>query len=106
MVQRELLAAIKQRLTEHYGDRLKGVILYGSEARGDADDDSDVDLLVLLEGPIATFKEIRAIVKQIYPLLLDREFFRSLEALPVNVDDYENISIGFYGNVKQEGIPL
>lgn len=37
-----LLARIKSRLQAVYGDRLRGVILYGSEARGEATPDSDV----------------------------------------------------------------
>ena len=32
----ELLADVKERLTAAFGERLKGVVLYGSEARGDA----------------------------------------------------------------------
>ncbi len=42
----ELLARIKSALCEAFGDRLKGVILFGSEARGDARPDSDIDVLV------------------------------------------------------------
>ena len=46
----ELLAAIKTPLAEAFGERLKGVVLYGSEARGDSEPDSDIDVLVLLKG--------------------------------------------------------
>ena len=35
-------------VTREYGGRLKGVILYGSRARGEAAGDSDVDVLVVL----------------------------------------------------------
>ena len=48
-----LLARIKSCLQAVYGDRLRGVVLYGSEARGEATPDSDVDILVLLTGPVA-----------------------------------------------------
>jgi predicted nucleotidyltransferase len=46
---RELLAEMKQGLGRLYGDRLKGVYLYGSRARGEAQPDSDVDILVVLD---------------------------------------------------------
>ena len=54
-----LLQQIKNNIRQAYGDRLKGIVLYGSLARGDEDDDSDIDLLVLLTGPIELWKEIR-----------------------------------------------
>ena len=53
-----LLAHIKSRLQAVYGDRLRGVVLYGSEARGEATPDSDVDILVLLTGPVALGREL------------------------------------------------
>jgi len=46
---RELLGEFKTGLQALYGDRLKGVYLYGSYARGDHDDESDFDVLVVLD---------------------------------------------------------
>lgn len=52
-----ILAELKQRLTELYGDRLSQLILFGSQARGDATEDSDVDVLVVLEGEVEPYAE-------------------------------------------------
>jgi predicted nucleotidyltransferase len=58
MDRRELLADIKRRLVAAHGRRLRGVVLYGSEVRGEARPDSDLDVLVLLGAdPIADFPD-------------------------------------------------
>ena len=106
MVKKDLLAAFKQRLVGHYGGRLKGMLLYGSEARGEADDHSDVDLMVLLDGPVDTGREIREITHLLYRLQMERDFFRPVEVIPVDVKEYENTNIGLFKNVKEEGISL
>ena len=45
----KLLAEFKRELKRIYGDRLKGVFLYGSQARGEATSQSDVDIIVVLD---------------------------------------------------------
>jgi type I restriction enzyme S subunit len=47
-----LVREFRQGLEAIYGDRLRGVYLYGSYARDDAGDDSDIDVAVVLEGPV------------------------------------------------------
>jgi len=44
-----LLRELKQGLIRLYGERLKGVYLYGSYARGDFQEGSDLDVLVVLD---------------------------------------------------------
>jgi len=45
----DVLAEIRKRLGVIYGSNLRDVILYGSWARGEAEADSDIDLLVILD---------------------------------------------------------
>ena len=82
------------------------VILYGSFARGDNRKDSDVDLLILLEGNKVTREdEIR--VK--YPLYeIEFETGQIISPLVLSRTDWEtkhNIT-PFYENVNKEGIVL
>jgi len=102
MVSRELLSEMKLRLQAAFGDRLRGVVLYGSEARGDAREDSDVDVLMLLEGPIKLGRDIDVGVESLYPIVL--RLGRTIEALPVDVRSYEAGRTGFYREARQEGI--
>lgn len=46
---RKLMKELKEGLVKIYGERLKAVYLYGSYARGDHRDGSDVDVMVLLK---------------------------------------------------------
>jgi predicted nucleotidyltransferase len=53
-----VLLALRRQLRELYGDRLVKLLLYGSQARGDATPWSDVDLLVVLKGRVRPSEEI------------------------------------------------
>src|SRR5688572_10724840 len=44
----KLLGELKRELVRMYGERLKGVYLYGSYARGENQPDSDVDVMIVL----------------------------------------------------------
>lgn len=46
---RRILTELKERLASLYGDRLKGLYLFGSFARNEADEESDVDVLIVLD---------------------------------------------------------
>ena len=48
--EREAVRRFVERVGEELGDDLAAIWLYGSKARGDADEESDVDLLVLARG--------------------------------------------------------
>jgi predicted nucleotidyltransferase len=98
----EILKRIRSRLAETHGDRLRGIVLYGSEARGDARPDSDIDLLVLLEGPLDYGRDLKANLDALYPLAL--ELGRRISAKPVSHKQYETVDCPLYSSARREGI--
>ncbi len=54
----EVIAAFRARLEPIYGSRLRKLVLYGSRARGEAKFDSDIDIMIVLTGPIGRWKEV------------------------------------------------
>lgn len=48
--EKKAVAEVKQSIQALVGDRLKGLILFGSKAKGDFDPESDVDLAILVDG--------------------------------------------------------
>jgi predicted nucleotidyltransferase len=99
-----LLARIKSCLHAVYGDRLREVVLYGSEARGEATPNSDVDILVLLTGPVALGRELHTVIGALYPLQLEMD--RVLEAFPVDEADYLRGEHAWYRNAQKDGMRL
>jgi predicted nucleotidyltransferase len=55
---RKLMKELKEGLVQIYGDKLKAVYLYGSYARGDAQPDSDLDVMIVLQNYRSYGKEI------------------------------------------------
>ena len=102
MTTEELLKRIRTGLDAAYGDRLRGVVLYGSEARGEAGPESDIDVLVLLDGPVASWQDIKAASDALYPLML--EIGRTIDAMPVDVRHYEKGDAPLYVEARREGI--
>jgi predicted nucleotidyltransferase len=100
----QLKSELKRRLQGAFGNRLKGLVIYGSEARGDASDDSDIDVMVLLESPIDLWADIRSGVEATYDLTL--ELGRPIHPDPVDVQAYERGEFALYRNVKREGVVL
>ena len=91
-------------LGDTYGERLKEVILYGSCARGSETLESDIDLLVLLEGPVNVALEIRCIWDALYPVQLESD--RVISVLPADVANYRAGDYALYRNVLAEGVPI
>jgi predicted nucleotidyltransferase len=84
------------------------VILYGSEARGEAQDDSDIDLLILVDQDYLTYNEITAITTPLYELELQYNCRIAISPLVYTRKQWHNrpFRTPFYINVMNEGVRL
>ena len=100
----DLLNELARGLKDLYGERYRGLVLYGSYARGEADEGSDVDVLLLLEGSVATCREIVRMGSTVWPISLEAGY--TLSVLPVGVEDYLEPREPFFVNVRRKGLSV
>lgn len=98
-----ILARLKRELEALYGSRLKQVLLYGSRARGDYREDSDYDVLVVLDGPFQWWDEVKRMGEISWAITYETGAVPSLK--PVSPADLEKPT-GFMHNVRNEAIAL
>lgn len=99
-----VLDLLELRLREFYGDRYSGLVLYGSHARGEADEGSDIDLLLILKGKVNPAQELRVAGRIKWPLSLRAGYTISL--LPVSIEAYKSSEQPFLRNARGEGVAL
>ena len=102
MNKEKILIEIKSRLAEVYGSRLVEVILYGSVARGEEHEDSDIDVLVLLKGPVKLCDDLMTNIETLYPLTL--KWGHSISPKPVDAEEYRTYDCPLFRSVREEGI--
>ena len=104
---KKILMELAEMLREVYRDKLKAVILYGSVARGMATEDSDVDIMVLVDG---TDQELRAFEDRLSDVSTDIsiKYFKVFSIIDVRYQEYMDwMQVSpFYRNVSEEGVVL
>lgn len=81
-------------------------ILYGSQARNEARADSDIDLLILIDGEKMTLKDEEAITLPLYELELKTGVSISPMVMLKKLWENRPFKTPFYINVTNEGIVL
>lgn len=97
-----IVAELKKNLALIYGSRLIHVILFGSQARKDAVQGSDIDVLVVLRGEVNVGEEIRRTGEIISELCLENDVLISC----VFMDEHRFVNRNgpLLRNIRKEGI--
>ena len=102
------LAQFHDALRERFGARLERVVLFGSRARGDADEESDVDVLVVVRD--LSPAERRDVIDLAYDAdATDRERWAGLSPFVLSTARYRELrrrERPIIGAVEREGVVL
>jgi predicted nucleotidyltransferase len=98
----EALREYREGLKAELGEQLECVILYGSHAREDTHEGSDIDVLCVLREPFDLGEMIRRTSELTARLSLQHDV--ALSRTFVTREDYENRQLPFMMNVRREGV--
>jgi uncharacterized protein len=99
-----ILSQLKRELSDLYGDRLRHLTLFGSQARGDAEPGSDIDVLVVLNPPVNPGEEIKRTGKAVADLSLHYDVV--ISCLFMDETHYQTRNGSLLRNIRKEGVLL
>lgn len=102
-----VLNEVKNASKRLYGNKLNRIILFGSYARGDSTEESDIDIMIILNCDAAETKKLRGVTAEMASdISLEREVFLSV-LLRDKKHFEENLDfLPFYKNIVKEGIAV
>lgn len=100
--ERKALEAIVNKISLMY-PMIKEIILYGSKARGDYEEESDIDLLFITDSALPREKRSE-IYDAIYEIEVQHDVVVSV--VFINKSDFQSKKTHFLRQVKREGITL
>ena len=98
------LKELKDALRDLYGERLQGLYLYGSYARGTAHRGSDIDVLIVLAGAFKPGAEISRMSPVVSAICLHHDLLISL--YPISPEGFEARHSPFLETVRDDAVPL
>lgn len=92
-------------ITASLSDNVVQIILYGSQARGEQQEDSDIDLAVILKRPMTNIEEDKL---SDFIVDMNLKYDRVFSVVDINEDRFLKWkgTLPFYQNVSKEGVSL
>jgi predicted nucleotidyltransferase len=103
LVSDPVLRRVRAALDALYGDRIERVVLFGSRARGDANEDSDYDVAVFLRDLTDRWGELDRIA-ELQRVILDQAG-AFVDAKPYPAGSYRNRT-SLMQEIRRDGIDL
>lgn len=100
-----ILSELRALLEACYGARLKRLVLFGSQARGDAEPGSDIDVLVVLAGPVDTAEEWKRTGDMLYDLMCVHECIL-ISCIFMDEERFAKERSPLLLNVRREGVAV
>ena len=98
------LDALRRGLDAIYGSRLSEVVIFGSCARGTADADSDVDVLVVLKDETNPAAEVRRTGQLVADISLEQDCV--ISCLFMKEEDFRHRQGPLLRNIRREGVAV
>ena len=100
----QILRELKNELQNRYGTQLKGVILFGSYARGKQKSGSDIDIAIIIEDFSHACTEIEYTGDIVSSLSL--KFDTLISLVPIKEKDWLKRKTSLISNIKRDGVAV
>jgi len=104
---RKIISELKDRIVQTTGASLKKIIVFGSRVRGDASEDSDLDVIILVTQKTTEIE--KKLEDMVYQLMWDYDF-KPIISLKIFAESQFSQAVrkgfSFYRHVMKEGVVL
>jgi len=97
-----LKSLIKQQILKEFGTRLQSLVFFGSRVKNCESSESDLDMLVVLNGPIHLWDDTHRSVQALYDIQLAIEY--PIHIIPVDAEKYREQAYALFRKAHEEGI--